>query len=233
MATPERVRRGQRIRAEHLNQLAKAVRESTAMAGPGMTGNIGPAGALLSAGSGTYNPTVHPSGFFARIVGSALAANGQSYTYSWEAVSYSNGAWSKVTDGATGTAAVNLAETPSVEYQFSPVKTGTVVRMLGTGEPVLYTFESATNADTALNAAFVELAQCSSTPGQYNADTWSITANKGYGVKVYQQVGEQYNPANGQLRKVVRPVWADPTGRIVAIGAEQDGGLVTQAGPCP
>lgn len=235
MLFPFRVKRGQRIKADDINTVGKQIQLTAPVTGPGLQSNRSPAGNVISARAPVYNPTGQTAGgFFARITGSTPDGDTR-WKYNWQQVTRGEIGWDVVDGGSSGSAAINLAETPAVTYRYIPQKVGRIVRMLatGSGDGLTYTFEAATNGDLTVDAPAVEIPKPTHGTGTGDQTSWGVVANKGQGFEMWAFVGPFYTLSTGVLQGRLRKVKVDPGGRTFAVEGESAGNVIVTFVDCP
>ncbi len=240
MRLPRPVRSGVRILAEHYNAIVDALRQMQVTVGPGLVAQQTPNGLMIGLDKRVSDQAKQQpaTGFFARVTGAALQPGNTRYSYTFEKVQRTATAWEALTGGLalTGTA-FNGAEEPTVSFQYSPVRTGSIVRMFSTqttgGETstTFYMFYAAQNADTMLESAFVPISYSVTCP-TLDTSSWSLQNNKGMGVSV-PICNTVYDANSGNLYIHERTLYFDATGRLMAVTGQTLGKIITQAVNCP
>ena len=240
MRLPRPVRSGVRILAEHYNAVVDALRQMQVTVGPGLVAQQTPNGLMIGLDKRVSDQAKQQpaTGFFARVTGAALQPGNTRYSYTFEKVQRTATAWEALTGGLalTGTA-FNGAEEPTVSFQYSPVRTGSIVRMFSTqttgGETstTFYLFYAAQNADTMMDSTFVPLGYSVTVP-TLDTSSWSLQNNKGFGVSV-PICNVVYDANSGALMHYERTLYFDATGRLVEATGQTLGKIITQAVNCP
>lgn len=241
MRLPRPVRSGVRILAEHYNAIVDALRQMQVTVGPGLVAQQTPNGLMIGLDKRVSDRAKQQpaTGFFARVTGAALQPGNTRYSYTFEKVQRTATAWEALTGGLalTGTA-FNGAEEPTVSFQYSPVRTGSIVRMFSTqttgGETstTFYMFYASQNADTLPETAGIPAKQLTySVSGTLDSSTWDITVDKSMGVSV-PIVTWDLAPS-GIATAHVRRLNFDRTGRLMTVSAEALGTVIFTAERCP
>ena len=230
--TFKRVRPGDKVRADDHNQGVEAAgRQKVTAVGQGLQLHQTPAGTQIALQPGTLDRRTAQSGFWARITGRTL--DGIRWTYNFESVRRTTGGWEAITvvTGGIQGQARNTIETPEVDFQYAPIRTGTVVRVFGewNGTGLEFWFQAGSNADTYTDA---ELKTLGFQVGQQDGDRWDIRDDQGKGLRL-KLVADVYNDEAAKALKLrSRELLITPSGRVYVVDAESSDIVFAQGEVC-